>query len=66
MERKRSDIRVKHPEHGEFVAKDVTCNLDAVRAAARRWKLQWSKIARECSFEREEDYHAEGTDAVQL
>lgn len=47
-------IVVKHPEHGTYTAKGVKDNLQAVIAAAREWKVQWSKIARKCTFEEAE------------
>lgn len=49
-------IVVKHPEHGTYTAKGVKDNLQAVIAAAREWKVQWSKIARECTFEEAESH----------
>jgi len=47
----RKTYIVKHPTHGEFRAERVKDRLQAVIAAAREWKVQWSHIARECEFE---------------
>lgn len=44
------NIAVTHPERGEFVARGVKDRLQAVQQAAKEWGLQWSAIARECSF----------------
>lgn len=44
-------ITVIHPTYGRVVAEKVVDNLSAVQAAAKKWGLQWSKIARECTFE---------------
>lgn len=44
-------IVVAHPIHGEFKAAGVRDKLQAVQAAAKAWGgLQWSKIAKECTF----------------
>ena len=43
-------IIVTHPVHGRFEAVGVKDKLQAVQAAAKEWKLQWSKIAKECTF----------------
>lgn len=43
-------IIVSHPVYGSFRALHVRDKLQAVQAAAKEWKLQWSKIAKECSF----------------
>lgn len=43
-------IVVTHPVHGSFRAAGVRDKLQAVQAAAKAWKLQWSKIAKECTF----------------
>lgn len=43
-------IVVTHPVYGRFEAVGVRDKLQAVQAAAKEWKLQWSKIAKECAF----------------
>lgn len=43
-------IRVTHPLYGTYEAKGVRDKLQAVQAAAREWRLQWSSIARDCTF----------------
>ncbi len=43
-------IVVEHPVHGRHVAKGVKDKLQAVQRAAKAWGLQWSTIARECTF----------------
>ena len=43
-------IIVSHPVYGTFRAAGVRDKLGAVQAAAKAWKLQWSKIAKECTF----------------
>lgn len=61
-------IRVTHPLYGTCKAENVRDNLQAVQAAAKEWRLQagacqketreqlqWSAIARDCSFEEVEE-----------
>lgn len=50
MKRALRDIVVTHPVHGTYTARQVRDKLQAVQAAAKAWKLQWSKIAKECTF----------------
>ena len=46
----KKKYRVTHPDLGEFVvaAED---KLRAVSAAAKRWGVAWTSIARQCEFE---------------
>lgn len=60
MERKLKNVVVKHPRYGETTVEAVHNNFDAVTEAARRWKAQWSVIARESTFE--EAPRSEGAD----
>ena len=48
--RKERTILVVHPEKGEFRAERVRDKLEAAQRAARAWGLQWSWVARACSF----------------
>ena len=43
--------RVSHPLHGsaDVIGKD---KLAAVIAAAKKWRVPWSSIARQCSFDK--------------
>ena len=44
-------IVVEHPVHGRHEAEGVKDRLQAVQSAAKAWGgLQWSTIARECTF----------------
>lgn len=44
-------IEVSHPAYGTYRAEGAADKLAAVQQAARAWGgLQWSRIARECSF----------------
>ncbi len=43
-------IVVSHPIHGTFRAVHARDKLQAVQAAAKAWKLQWSIVAKECTF----------------
>lgn len=40
---------VRHPEHGETTVNGRT-RYDAVIAAAKKWGVKWSAIARECEY----------------
>lgn len=40
---------VRHAEHGETTVNGVN-KYDAVTAAARKWGVRWSAIARECEL----------------
>lgn len=50
----RKNVVVVHPEHGRTTVKGVSCNLDALIEAARRWGARWTVLAAEVRFEREE------------
>ena len=50
MKSERRTITVAHPKYGETTVKGAANKLDAVIEAARRWKAQWSVLARECTF----------------
>ena len=49
-ERTGHRIVVKHPTYGEYEALNVKDKLQAVQGAAKKWGMQWSTIARECTF----------------
>lgn len=40
---------VRHPAHGEITVNGRR-KYDAVIAAAKKWGVPWSKIARECEY----------------
>lgn len=40
---------VRHPEHGTETVNGHT-KYEAVLALARKWKIPWSRLARECEF----------------
>lgn len=40
---------VRHKEHGETTVNGRT-RYDAVIAAAKKWGVRWSAIARECEY----------------
>ncbi|MCD7947530.1 MAG: hypothetical protein LUG13_04425 [Oscillospiraceae bacterium] len=46
----RRDMVVSHPDYGAVTVLCVRDKLEAVVDAARRWGVQWSDIARECTF----------------
>ena len=48
------DLLVRHPVYGETVVKGVRNSYEAVVEAARRWKVQWSMVARDATFSRVE------------
>lgn len=43
--------RVTHPKHGSAEVVGAA-RYDAVIAAAKKWRVPWSSIARECEFEK--------------
>lgn len=50
MERERKDVLVSHPSHGETIVRGVQNNYEAIVEAARRWKAQWSEVAKFSTF----------------
>ena len=44
------DVLVRHPDYGETVVRGVRNNYEAVVEAARRWKAQWSVVAKGAEF----------------
>jgi len=45
--------KITHPKHGATKATGPD-KLSAVIAAAKKWRVPWTSIARECDFERGE------------
>ena len=53
--RRARTFRVIHPKYGEYTARWVRDDLEAVIRAARSWGEQWSKVAREAEIREVED-----------
>lgn len=64
--RRLRTITVEHPAYGRYDAEGVEDKLEAVMAAARAWKVQWSEIARAASFTEEKEGDRERADSVSI